>query len=140
MKQYELNVLGTNQDFKDEVKTSLVNKLSEVSTLAQQEMLARLIGGSVVEACSDKNEECECEDPENCDCAEELDEADARTEFENKIGALSKKYPDLASSFKEIPYDDVDSLRKMAKARKLWAAISKEDNDMVKAINLFLKS
>ena len=68
MKQYELNVLGTNQDFKDEVKTSLVNKLSEVSKLAQQEMLARLIGGSVVEACSDKNEECECEDPENCDC------------------------------------------------------------------------
>ena len=132
MKQYELNVLGTNQDFKDEVKTSLVNKLSEVSTLAQTEMLARLIGGSVLEACSDKNEEC--------DCAEELDEADARTEFENKIVALSKKYPDLASSFKEIPYDDVDSLRKMAKARKLWAAISKEDNDMVKAINLFLKS
>lgn len=71
MKQYELNVLGTNQDFKDAVKTSLVNKLSEVSTLAQTEMLARLVGGSVVEACSDKNEECDCEDPKNCDCKDE---------------------------------------------------------------------
>ena len=66
MKQYELNVLGTNQDFKDEVKTSLVNKLSEVSTLAQQEMLARLICGSVVEAC-----DCEDEDKDEEDEDEE---------------------------------------------------------------------
>ena len=71
MKQYELNVLGTNQDFKAEVKNSLVNKISEVSALAKTEMLARLIGGSVVESCSEKNEECDCEDEEKCDCKDE---------------------------------------------------------------------
>jgi hypothetical protein len=74
MKQYEVSVSGSTNDFSTELKTALVNKISEVSTMAQSEMLARFVGGTVIESCSKKNEECECEDPENCEC-EEMEES-----------------------------------------------------------------
>lgn len=74
MKQYEVNVSGSTGNFSSELKAALVNKISEVSTMAQIEMLAKFVGGTVIEGCSKKNEECECEDPENCECEEMEDE------------------------------------------------------------------
>ena len=102
MKEYVVEIkTNDNADFHQGIKSALANKLSEVSTLAQTEMLAKLVSGSVIEACSKKkNEECDCEDPENCECDDDDDDEDL-TEATSFKKLNAKQFTEL-SSFKSF--------------------------------------
>ena len=93
-KAYEVNIITESGDTQLDIQRVLTTEVSRQATIAQQEYLAALVGGSVDEKCKKSMEEadCECDDPDDCECGDDDDDEDDDDEDGDLDEATFKKF------------------------------------------------
>ena len=134
-KTYEVSISTDGDNIQADIQQALTTEVSRQATVAQQEYLAALVGGVVDEKCKKMKEgECDCDDPDDCECGEDGGDDDEDLDEATFKKMDAKQFTDLAvfKSFVASYQKDVDGIEvKRQQLAGVWKWFVYKDTDVI---------